>query len=81
MAAKRAKDALDRTICANGIYMSRAELVHLRVSGGAVVALSNSTGKRRLTNPDGAYLDETQISKTAMDYAEFLLAKAALAAT
>jgi hypothetical protein len=81
MAAKRAKDTLERTICSNGTYMSRAELVHLRISNGAVVDLSSWTGKRRLTNPDGSYLDETQISKTAMDYAEFLLAAATLAAT
>ena len=42
-----------------------------RVREGAKIELSRQ-GTRRLVNPSGSFLDEAQITKTAMDYAAFL---------
>ncbi|HUX01334.1 MAG TPA: hypothetical protein VMY35_10195, partial [Phycisphaerae bacterium] len=54
--------------------ISRRDLIQEKVDAGATVVLS-SRGTRRLQTPDGAYLDESQIGKTAMDYAEYLATK------
>ncbi len=72
MARKRAENALDNSITSGGKPYRRSELVESMVDEGATVVLS-SKGARRLQRPNGAYLDESQISKTAMDYAERLV--------
>jgi hypothetical protein len=72
MAAARAKSALERGIMSNGKLYTRSSLVESKVLAGAKVVLSPE-GKRRLQIPNGAFLDESQISKTAMDYAEYLI--------
>lgn len=64
---------LQKQIVSNRKASSRRDLVRDRVGDGATVVTSN--GERRLTNPNGSYLAESQISKTAMDYAEHLIAK------
>ncbi len=71
MAEGRTNRALDKTMGFNGIVMTRRKAIEDRVNAGAKIALSPK-GTRRLMNPDGSFLDESQISKTAMDYAERL---------
>jgi hypothetical protein len=76
MAAQRARNAMDKSILAEGRAFSRRELVERDISEGAKVVTA-SNGERRLQKPDGRYRAESQISKTAMDYAEHILASAA----
>lgn len=51
-----------------GQGMSLREAVDKRIANGATV--QTREGQRALVNPDGAYLLERQLSKTALDYAE-----------
>lgn len=64
----RAEDTLSNSITSGGMPYTRRELVEKMIKDGAKVVVSRS-GERRLMKPDGAYLAESQISKTAMDYA------------
>ena len=61
---------LNKTLSFNGAIKSRKQGIRDAVATGAVVKTVN--GERRLTNPDGSFLSEKDISKTAMDYAEHL---------
>ena len=74
MQRKRAENALDANVMAEGKPISRRELVEQDVSNGAEIVMSKDD-QRRLQSPSGAYRAETQISKTAMDYAEHLISK------
>ena len=72
MASKRARNALDNSVSADGMPYRRSELVEKDVQDGAVV-ITGKDGRRRLQRPSGAYRTDSQLSKTAMDYAEFLV--------
>jgi hypothetical protein len=66
-------DTLSRQMSFNGTVKSRLEGVRDSVQAGATIT-QGSEG-RRLTKPDGAYLGEDQLGKTAMDYAAHLIAQ------
>lgn len=70
LAKKRAIDVLRKQIAWNGLLAPRHAGIEQRVSKGWSVATRG--GSRRFTAPDGGFLNENDISKTAMDYAEFL---------
>lgn len=70
----RAEAALMRQMRWDGRYAFRSDEIERRIAAGATIELSRQ-GTRRLVNPSGSFLDEEQITKTAMDYAAFLLAK------
>lgn len=72
MAKKKAIDALNRTMSRDGQLMSRKDIVRDCIAKGYKVE-QTATGERRLKGPDGSFLDESQISKTAMDFAEHLI--------
>lgn len=67
----RTEKALAANVTNRGRVVSRRDLVNEKVRDGASVVTAKN-GERRLTTPDGSYLDEKAIGKTAMDYAEFL---------
>ena len=69
---QRIRNALNRLVSANGEIISRKALVMRAVNSGATVG--QREGQRAILYPRGAYNTERQISKTAMDFAEFLLA-------
>ncbi|HOG52580.1 MAG TPA: hypothetical protein PLT03_01770, partial [Bacillota bacterium] len=71
MQAKRVNDALDRSIRHNGKLTTRRALVKALVDDGAAIVEKN--GERRLQRPNGNFLIEKDISKTAMDYADHLI--------
>lgn len=64
---------LSTPITNGGKTTTRKALVRERVAAGAKVEQAKEG--RRLVMPSGAYLGEDQISKTAMDYAEHLIAQ------
>jgi len=70
MAAKRAKNTLNISVRNKGRLITRRALVDAKVAAGSEIKYSKS-GTRRLQAADGSYLDESQIGKTAMDYAEY----------
>lgn len=69
---KNIENALSRNVTNRGRVISRKSLVEEKIGSGATVVQSPK-GLRRLMSQDGSFLDESQISKTAMDYAEHLL--------
>ncbi|MFA5706845.1 MAG: ParB/Srx family N-terminal domain-containing protein, partial [Candidatus Neomarinimicrobiota bacterium] len=71
MQAKRVNDALDRSIRHNGKLTTRRAMVKALVDDGATIVEKN--GERRLQRPNGNFLIEKDISKTAMDYADHLI--------
>jgi hypothetical protein len=75
MNRKRAENALEMMVRVNGCYslVSRASLIEQRVSEGAVMAARK--GEPILQRQDGAFLDARQITKTGLDYANFLLSR------
>lgn len=71
--ARRAKmaDALAVTVRNNGQLFTRADLVAQKIRAGYRV--TGSGASRRLSDPGtGAFLDIKQITKTGMDFAEYL---------
>ena len=60
--------ALARVVSADGRLISRRSLVDEKIEQGYRV--STHKEGRRLSHPDGRYLSESAIGKTAMDYAE-----------
>lgn len=75
MRAKKVSDALENTVLNGGKPIPRRALVEQKIAEGATITNSKTTGKRRLQSPQGYYLDESQIGKTAMGYAEHLIAQ------
>lgn len=63
---------LRNQIRANGRIVSRQDLVYERVMAGDYTVIAHPTDKRRFGTED-TFLIENDISKTAMDFAEFLL--------
>jgi hypothetical protein len=72
MGAKRAEDALNVNLSHDGRILSRRDLVRERVAAGAKIVVSQG-GERRLVSLQGTYVSEKQISKTAMEYAAYLI--------
>mgnify|MGYP000861036754 CR=1 FL=1 len=73
MAEGRTSRALDKQMGFNGVFMSRRKAMENAVSKGYEITLSPA-GTRRLMDPKTqGFWDESQISKTAMDYAEKLI--------
>ena len=70
--AARREAALDRCVKNNGVARSRREIIASMVRDGATLGVAE--GQRALIRPNGAYLLESSISKTALDYAAELLA-------
>lgn len=71
MARAKAETALDRSLVNGDRVITRRALVEEKITSGSRVFRS-SKGERRLIALDGSYLAESQISKTAMDYAGYL---------
>lgn len=71
MAQGKVRKTLDVKMMNQGQAISRRELVERKISEGATIEVSKG-GERRLTNPDGSYLGQSQIGKIAIDYAEYL---------
>ena len=70
----RAIKTLNTSTSSNGILTTRKALIRERVANGAKVTQAKEG--RRLVMPSGTYLAESDITKTAMNYAEHLIAKA-----
>ena len=68
----KAEAALTRTQRWDGRYAWRHAEMERRVAAGATIELSRQ-GTRKLINPSGSFLDESQITATAMDYARWLI--------
>ena len=72
MNAERARKALGRNLNDSGVLRTRQAIVERLVDAGATVIVSRG-GERRLSKPDGAYLAESQLTKTAIEYADHLV--------
>lgn len=79
MARARALRALATLMRHNGTVRTRREIVEVMVGAGATVVAHPKDG-RRLMRPDGSFIEERRLTKTAMDYAEHLLARRAIGA-
>lgn len=73
MRAARVRKTLNGPIRRGGKVVSRKELVRELVAAGHEVRTVN--GERRFVGPDGTWLEEKTVSKTALDYAEHLIAR------
>ncbi|EFO7629589.1 hypothetical protein MSD42_002662 [Salmonella enterica] len=78
MHRKRARNYLTSSIKSDGKITSVRELVENRVADGW--RIREKDGTRRLEHPDGRFLFEKDIGKTAMDYADHLIEKHEMAA-
>lgn len=74
MAKQRIINALNKKVMRGGKLVSRKDIIREMVQDGAVVeAAKREKEGRRLVQPDGSYLGEDQITKTGIDYAEYLM--------
>lgn len=71
--AARDEMALAREVRNKGRRISRKALVDEKVGAGATV--ETVEGERRLTDPDGGFIEEKRLGKIAMDYAQRLIAE------
>lgn len=71
--AEKARQALLTNVMADGGVISRKALIEKLVAEGRTIG--EFGGKRTLQTEDGSFRDEKQITKTGMDYAEYLIAK------
>lgn len=71
MAAAKAKAALEMEVLNNGVITTRKRLIDSRVADGARVVTEN--GERILENPSGSFLGSKALTKTGLDYAEYLI--------
>lgn len=69
--ALKVKINLDKNVMNDGRVTSRKELVEAKVGDSATIVIGKEG--RRLQTPDGLFLSEKDISKTAMDYAAYLI--------
>jgi hypothetical protein len=72
MQAAKARQCLEMFVKHNGgdIYR-RHVLIETKLTAGAKVELRRN-GERVLMNPNGSWLDRANITKTGLDYAEFI---------
>ena len=68
---QRIINALLKTMRFDGKIMTRKAYIERKVFDGSVVTGRGSN--RRLENKRGQFVDQSQITKTAMDYAEYLV--------
>jgi hypothetical protein len=72
--AAKAREALERGMGFRGEVHPRAKIIATLLGEGHALS-TDKTGKRRLTSPAGTFFSEADLTKTAMDYAEFLLSQ------
>ena len=72
MRAAKARAALEMFVKHNGggIYR-RHILIESKMASGARIT-TRKNGERVLMNPDGSWLDTMNITKTGLDYAEYI---------
>lgn len=70
MQRAKANAALEKSTVNNGNGVYRQALIEDRVNKGYKVQIQN--GKRRLVGPDGAYFEQSALTKTGLDYADYL---------
>lgn len=70
---KRGKviSTLGKIVANDGRYVTRAELVEEMVADGGVVTVIS--GQKALQRQSGSYIEQSRLTKTGMDYAEYLL--------
>jgi hypothetical protein len=78
MQRAKANAALEKYTVNNGNGVFRQALIEDSVRKGYRVQVQN--GKRRLVGPNGAYFEQSALTKTGLDYADYL-AKSARSAT
>ncbi len=64
----RVQKTLSKQIKYKGAFYTRQQLIDTLLAKGAVIKVKH--GKRRLYVSDNAFLDEGEITKIGMDYAE-----------
>ncbi|MCD6006919.1 LPD38 domain-containing protein [Halomonas sp. IOP_31] len=69
--AGKARDALNRRMRFDGRVMTRKERIERAVEDGAIMQGEGSN--RRLVDEDGAFYQQSTLTKTGMDYAEALI--------
>ena len=74
MNAGKMRAALDKNLGWHGGVAKRSAIIEELVGKGAKVVTSQG-GERRLTSPDGSYLTGDTLTKTGLDYAEWLAGK------
>lgn len=62
---------LGKLVANNGRCLTRSELIEEMVADGAVVTVVS--GQRALQRQSGSYIEQSRLTKTGMDYAEYLL--------
>lgn len=75
-AAARAKQTLERQRIINGKPDTQADYIAREVANGARTQVDRN-GRRIFMKPNGAFMYESDLSKTALDYADFLIAQQA----
>ena len=75
--ARKIEEALDKQQGFSGRYMKRREFIEEAIAGGAQVVEHHGHGEfatvhKRLMLPSGSFYLESDVTKTGMDYAEFL---------
>lgn len=65
---------LGKFVVNNERCLTRSELIEEMVAEGAVVTVVS--GQRALQHQSGSYIEQSRLTKTGMDYAEYLLAVA-----
>ncbi|ACL06224.1 hypothetical protein Dalk_4546 [Desulfatibacillum aliphaticivorans] len=73
MARGRVLSVLNKKFMFNGKYMSRKEIIRQRVGKGW--SIQQEGGQKVLMSDDGRYMGIGQITKTGVDYAEYLINK------
>lgn len=73
LGAAKARDALMKQVSYNGVAVTRKALIEQKVEGGARVVGEGS--ERRLESNDDTFLGQAAITKTGMDYAEYLISQ------
>lgn len=72
MRRARVQAVLRRVVRHNGECVPRHALIERKIAQGYTVRPDARWGRMLMNENDGAFLVEADISKTAMDYAEFL---------
>jgi len=71
-ARARAIDVLEGSVRRNGVAVKRGDLIVMLVKEGWIVRRSSSLGRLIEDSKTGSYLLEKDVTKTALDLAEFL---------
>ena len=68
--AESIRSTLNKEVSVRGVLAARKKHIKSLVAEGYRVSIAN--GQRRLSNPDGRFFTEKDLSKTGLDYAEHL---------